>query len=350
VTVEGQVGKICEAAIREHVFPGCVAGYVRDGETTVLPFGGQTYEPIAEAVTAKTVYDVASITKSIPTSCLMLHLVERGLVSLDDKVVLYIPELANEYREQILVRHLLTYTVIFDLPQGLSGVAKEFPNQILENVFTAPLAAVPGTKYLYTSAPALLAGLIIERIAKMPLNDFANQVFGPLPMRRTAFSTGWVEPHTVAPSEIDDRGLVRGVPHDEAAWALRGTGRIAGHAGLFTTAPDLLVFANMLLNEGEYDGARYFDPKTVNMMHTNQLPADLHATGLGWEMARPEVMGTHGSKQLFGKTGFTGCIVLIDPEKQRALVFVSNRTYPQRPSTREPINKVFRELADLVLA
>src|SRR5882672_8735179 len=103
--MEALVKRLCEDAVADGVFPGCVAGYYRDGRTTVVPAGRLTYADEAPHVSAETVYDVASITKCVPTSCLILHLVERGLLDLDDKVVDYIPEIQNEYRNRILIRH-----------------------------------------------------------------------------------------------------------------------------------------------------------------------------------------------------------------------------------------------------
>jgi len=343
-----QIGELCERAIRDRVFPGCVVGYLQDGKKTVLPFGGMTYGEGAEVVKADTVYDVASITKSIPTACLALHLVELGLISLDDKLIDYVPEVRNEYRDRILIRHLLTYTVVFDFPHGLSKVARDHPDRIFEEIFTAPLLAPPGMKYAYTNAPAMLLGLVIERISNKPLNEYANDVFGSLPMRHTSFSTGYDNMQSVAPTEVDWRGEVRGVVHDETAWALRQTGRVAGHAGLFTTAADLLVFAKMLLNDGQYAGARYFMPETITMMHTNQLSIPGESTGMGWELRQALLPDGVGSDQVFGKTGFTGCVLVIDPKMKRAFSYVSNKTYPRRPKTREGIRAFRFELAKIL--
>lgn len=342
------IERLCEQAIQDRVFPGCEVGYLVDGKKTVLPFGRLTYEKLSEKVTANTVYDVASITKSIPTACLALHLVERGLVSLDDKLIDYIPEVQNRHRDHILIRHLLTYTVVFDIPGGLSQVARNHPDAILETIFTAPLKAAPGEMYLYTDAPAILLGRVIERISNKPLNEYANEVFGRLPMHHTSFSTGYDQMKSVAPSEIDWRGEVRGVVHDEKAWALRQTGRIAGHAGLFSVAGDLLTFAQMLLNGGQYDGYQFYTPETVATMYTSQLSEPGQRTGLGWELRENLLPDGIGSDKVFGKTGFTGCVLVIDPESKRAFTYLSNRTYPHRPETSQAIRAFRFELAKIL--
>lgn len=341
---------LCEDSIREQLFPGCVVGVLRAGKTTILPAGKMTYDTSSRLITTDTAYDVASITKSIPTSCLILHLVERGLLALDDTLITYVPELANRYRTSILIRHLLTYTVVFDIPGGLSRVAKEKPHQILESIFAADLRGEPGQTYYYTNPPAVLMGLIIERITNMPLNEYANEVFGSLNMHRTSFSSGWVGAQSVAPTEIDWRGEIQGTPHDESAWILRQAGKVAGHAGLFSTAPDLLIFAQMLLDNGTYMGRRYFSEETVTSMHTNQIAELGHSAGLGWELNWPEIMGNQGSTEKFGKTGFTGCLIVMDPVSKRAMVHLSNRTYPHRKDNKQQLNSLRRKLCDLVFA
>ncbi|HSX02574.1 MAG TPA: serine hydrolase domain-containing protein [Candidatus Saccharimonadia bacterium] len=339
---------IMQQAIADRVFPGAVVSYVRGGQTTVLPVGHLRYDG-AEAVTAETVYDVASITKSIPTSTLALCLIDEGRLGLDDRVIKYVPELQNEYRDQLLVRHLLTYTAVWDVPGGLSAVARSGAEAVRQALLTAPLLAPPGQRYFYTNPPAILLGWIIERICGRPLDEVAaERFFGPLEMAHTTFRPETLPGAVIAPTEIDDRGEVCGQVHDEAAWALRQAGQVAGNAGLFSTAPDLLRFAEMLLAGGRLDGRRCLSAETVARIPVNQV-AELGAcAGLGWELGQPAFMGARGSDRLFGKTGFTGCFILIDPVKQAALVLLSNRIHPQRPPNREAINAVRRAIADLV--
>src|SRR5215213_845310 len=114
------IAQIAEQAIAGHVFPGCVIGVIRAGQRTILPFGHLTYETVAPAVQADTFYDVASLTKSIPTAAVILRLVDQGRLHLDSRVIDYLPEIGNDYRDQILLKHLLTYTVVLDIPEGLS--------------------------------------------------------------------------------------------------------------------------------------------------------------------------------------------------------------------------------------
>lgn len=337
-----QLAEVANHAVNSRVFPGCVVGYIREGKSLVHSFGHLTYEPDSPAVDSHTTYDVASITKSIPTSSIVLSLIESGKLKLDDKVASYIPEIENEYRDQITLSHLLTYTVVFDLPSGLSALAKAHGSDLIGHLLRTPLLAPPGEAYYYTNAPAVVLGMIAERVTGRKLADLGDDMFfKPLGMTATTFRPSQ---SNVAPTEIVEGREIRGVVHDEAAQTL---GAPAGHAGLFSTAGDLLIFAQMLLNGGTFHERQYFSEEMIEQMHTNQLTGGLRA-GLGWELYQSKIMGSKASETAFGKTGFTGCIIIIDPKKEVVMVHLSNRTYPSRPESRDPINTCRRDLADIV--
>lgn len=350
---DARLTEICTQAIADKVFPGCSVGFIREGERRVLAFGQIRYGDGQPAVNPDTLYDAASVTKSVPTSSIMLSLIERGLMSLDMPVIKFIPELKTKYREAILIRHLLTYTVIFDIPGGFGQMAQSDPPHALLNLFRCELKAAPGSQYFYTNPPALLASLVIERVLGTSLDIIANEMFfEPLDMRNTSFlgKRRYRGRSQFAPSEIDFRGEVKGRIHDESAWVLSQRGQLTGHAGIFTTAPDLLKFADMLLAGGTYDGRRYFEPETITMMHTNQL-ADLgESVGLGWQISAPSFMGSFASPSTFGKTGFRSCMIAVDPQQKAAVTHTSNGNYPHRPASDEGIIRVRQAIADAVFA
>jgi CubicO group peptidase (beta-lactamase class C family) len=352
IIMESRIAEICHKAIREHVFPGCVVGFAHGEIARVLAYGRLTYQVDSPPVTANTVYDVASISKSIPTSALLVKMISEHKLSLDDKVTTYIPELKNQYRDSILIRHLLTYTVIFNTGHSLTEIALSQPERLMESIYNAPLLAPPGEKHMYTDAPPMLMGLIIERIYKKPLDQIAQTVFfSPLDMTRTSYNPASIDPAQIAPTEIDWRGEVQALPQDEKAWVLLKQGQIPGHAGLFSSAGDLLIFARMLLNGGELGGRTYIKAAAIEGMHTNQNSSVGPAESLGWQMERPQWMGTFVSNQAFGRTGYPGTSVIIDPIKQTALVHLSNHTYPHRPTERAvAINMVRKELANVAFA
>lgn len=337
---------VLDEAIAERVSPGASLAIFKNGKRFELSAGRLTYNETSPKVTPQTVYDVASITKSVPVSCLLLQLIEQGKLKLDEPVINHIPELQQPDRDKILIKHLLTYTAIWDLPHGLSYFAKQGAEAVMQAIYTSPLLAEPGARYWYTNPPAILMGLIAERVTGKTLDSLADdEFFKPLGMTSTTFYPEKLHNVEIAPTEVDWRGEMKGLVHDEAAWALRGADVLSGHAGLFSTAGDLLTFAEMLLGGGEWQ--RYFTPQTIAQMHTNQT-AQLDArTGLGWEI-NLDGFGQHASTQAFGKTGFTGTFICIDPAKNTAFVLLSNSTYPQRPANRDAINRVRAAVADVL--
>ncbi len=323
------VEALANKAIRENVFPGCVVGVVRaSGRRELLPFGRLTYESDSPLVGARTIYDLASITKSIPTASLALAYISEGRLRLGDTVKQHIPELQNDYGATI--EDLLTYRV-HGTP--LSTLKDRSLDEILAYVFEHGFDLAPGEPK-YTNLPALLLGILVERAAGDSLGMLAQErLFTPLGMTRTAFSTHVVvyETTTIAPTEIGEwRGEVRGMPHDESAYTFAKAGRAVGHAGLFSNAPDLLHFLEALLR-GEYD-----------------CIVDGAQKGLGWQVNDSRFMGTHASAHAFGKTGFTGTSAVCDIERGIAFVILSNRTYPKRPKDDSAIFRFRADIADQV--
>ena len=213
---------LIEQAIGERVFPGCVVGIVYgSGERTVLPFGKLTYDQGASKVSEATQYDLASITKSIPTASLALKLFEEGRLRPSDRVVQYLPELHNDY--EATVEDLLRYRVH---GTRLSALKDKAPQEILEHVFESGFEGPPGEAY-YTNLPALILGLIVERIEANSLEHMAHEYFfGPLGMHHTSFFPQRLT--NVAPTEMDEwRGVAHGLPHDESAYAFARERRVA---------------------------------------------------------------------------------------------------------------------------
>ena len=318
-----------EQAMGEKVFPGCVLGVVRaSGEPEVKAFGNLTYESASPKVTQDTLYDVASVTKSIPVASLALTFIAEGKLKLTGTVRTYVPELQNDYGATI--EDLLTYRVRGPRLSGLRySTFEQIRTHILESGFSGP----PGER-VYTNLPAYILGLVLERVGGTILPALADTYFfEPLEMDDTTFF-----PHDVArvaPTEIEDGLEIRGIVHDESARVFSRARRAVGHAGLFSTAPDILNFLEALLQ--------------------GKMPAVLEGApkGLGWQIAQPYFMGSHFSSTTFGKTGFTGTSILVDTQKDIGLVILSNYTYPKRAldaGTFTSAINVFRaDIADMVL-
>jgi CubicO group peptidase (beta-lactamase class C family) len=336
------IDQIANKAIADKTFPGAVIGIFNEGKITLLTYGNHTYDTSSQKVTSKTLYDLASITKPIPTMSIILTLIEQGKLNLDTRIIDYLPDISAPGREKISLRHLITYTLAFDMPSGPSFSSAD---ELLNKLYNAPLAHKPGSIFIYTNLSAYLAGFVAQKITGKRLDKLADELFfTPLGMTHTTFTPN--KKH-VAPTE---NGVEFGEVHDETARMMQRSGIIAGHAGLFSTADDLLTFAQMLLNKGEHKGRRYFTPETVEQMHTNQLNNSGEKWGLGWAIPGCvfDFFGTQVSNQAFGMSGFTGTSIVIDPIKQRALVILSNATFPVRKNDKEIMNRVRRDLADVI--
>ncbi|KKW43305.1 MAG: Beta-lactamase [Parcubacteria group bacterium GW2011_GWA1_56_13] len=303
-------------------------------------------------------YDIASITKSIPTASLALMLIDQGELKLTDKLIDHVPEFNNSDRENVLIKHLLTYTLDgYKLATALDGGKFDInkdktATQLLNILLTHDFEKRPGTVFNYTNIPAALLGLVVERIYGKTLDVLADEhFFVPLGMTRSTFYPEKFPTEDIPPTEIDSwRGEVRGVVHDESAYIAKRDGRIVGHAGLFSTAGDILTFLEMLLNGGIFNGKTFFSEEILQQMETNQIPELNNFTGLGWELNQPRYMGKYCGEHTFGKTGFTGTLCVADRQEEVAYVILSNRVYPKRTKDSAAINAFRAAVGEIVLA
>lgn len=346
--MEDKVSNRLHQALATGIFPGCVVGVITKQQQFILPVGFQTYDE-AYAVNEKTIYDIASLTKVMPTSSLALYLIDHNRLNLDQKVKAILPELQTNYVEEITVWHLLTQTL--DFQQSLASYKDEAPEMILERIFTTHFPTPPGKKLTYSNATSVLLGLVVERVAGKSLDVLAQEVFfTPLGMESTSFHPDQLPKGSIVPTEDDSwrREIIRGKIHDESAYRLREI-MIPGSAGLFSTVPDLLRFLQMILNKGDYKGQRILSRSIIKQMMTNQVENLGESGGLGWELNQPRFMGKYSNKHMIGKTGFTGCVMLCDVPKKRGMVMLSNYHYPKRKPVDE-LNSLRRELADIVFS
>jgi beta-N-acetylhexosaminidase len=328
---------VIEKAIAEKAFPGATLAVGYRGKVSVRAFGKLSYDAKAAAVNPSTIYDIASLTKVVVTTTLAEKLAEGDFavpLDLDAPVVRYLPEWASgpnaEWRRKVTVRHLLTHT------SGLPAF-KEYwrtskgKQDTLGRIFAEPLEYEPGTKEIYSDLGIILMAEIIERLTGRTLDDLAKSyIFSPLGMKDTMYRPPKKLWPTIAPTEIDNQlrhRLVQGEVHDENAFAIGG---VSGHAGLFSTAPDLAAFCQMLLNGGVYAHQRIARRATIAQFTTPQQLSGGTRT-LGW--AVPTEGGSSGhyfSAHSYGHTGFTGTSIWIDPERQLFVVLLTNRVHPTR--------------------
>jgi CubicO group peptidase (beta-lactamase class C family) len=320
-----RLDEIMEHAIRDSVAPGAALAVGRHGKLVHLRgYGHLHYDSLAQPATDSTIWDLASLTKVIATTTAAMILEEEGRLDIDRPVRDYLPEFDAPDKVGITVRMLLVHN------GGLEAFAPLWRNyigrlQYLEQINMRPLAAPPGTRTTYSDWDFVLLGFIVERITGQTLDAFLRQrVWLPLRMHDTGFHPGSADIARIAPTELDPQrgGIVRGIVHDENAWAIGG---IAGHAGLFSSARDMALFANLLLG----GGTPILSPATLARWSARQGPASSRA--LGWDTpSAPSSAGRYSSPRSFGHTGFTGTSIWIDPEKGIFIVLLTNRVNPTR--------------------
>lgn len=279
-----------------------------------------------------TIYDLASISKLF-TATAVMQLVERGQLSLEDTVASHLPRFGENGKEQVTIQHLLTH--VGGLPPfiNLWQAYPDVPSRIDAALTVKPTAA-PGTKYVYSDLGLIALGQVVEVISGQSLDVFVQEnITAPLGMTETMYNP---------PAELLDRiaateymtvtgELVRGHVHDENAYSLGG---VAGHAGVFSTARDLAVFAQMFLNGGTYGGARVLQTSTVQDMFTNRIAEVTGAggarRGLGPELAAWYYHAGLTSPYSGAHTGFTGTSLVIDPLTDTVVIMLANSVHPTR--------------------
>jgi CubicO group peptidase (beta-lactamase class C family) len=328
---------VLEKAIADKAFPGATLAVGYKGKVSLHAVGKLSYDAKSPQVNVRTMYDVASLTKVIVTTTLVEKLVEGDFKSpllLDVPIERYLPEWASgpqpEWRHRVTVRHLMTHT------SGLPPFKEYWRTSkgkadTLRMIFAEPLESEPGTKMVYSDLGIILMAEIISRLTGRTLDDLAKEyIFTPLAMNDSMYKPPKKLWPQIAPTEFDAifrHRLIQGEVHDENAFAIGG---VSGHAGLFSTAPDLAAFCQMLLNGGVYAHQRILKRATIAQFTVPQQLSGGTRT-LGWVV--PTEGGSSGhyySPHSFGHTGFTGTSIWIDPDRQLFVVLLTNRVNPTR--------------------
>ncbi len=279
-------------------------------------------------VRTDTLFDLASVSKLF-TSIAVVQLVEEGTVGLDQPAATYLPEFAAAAKQSVTVRELLTHT------SGLTSwlpLWSSHPDQAarIQAVMEQPLSNSPGSTYLYSDLNLITLGVLVERLRDAPLDAVVHDhITAPLGMVDTGYTpAGYRRAAATEFQTAPPRGMVRGEVHDENAWALGG---VAGHAGVFSTADDLAVLAQSLLNGGTYGGQRILRHESVSALVTdaNDRFPD-HAHGLGFELDQPWYMDALSGPRTAGHTGYTGTSIVIDFDSRSFAILLTNRVHPSR--------------------
>lgn len=342
------------ASIERKETPGAVVLVARKGRAVYRKaFGDRAIEPKREPMAVDTLFDLASLTKIVATGASIMILVERGKVSLADPVALYIPEFGRFGKERVTVEQLMTHRA--GLPPD-NEIADYVGKSIdpLQLIYELRPSYEPGTRFVYSDVGFIVAAEIVRRVSGRRIDQFARgNVFAPIGMNETFFSSevqrvllterfvlpapekrlefdqtyksSWRE--RIAPTENREGRWMRGEVHDPRAYEMGG---VAGHAGLFSTADDLAIFCQMILNKGEYNGVRILAPYTVERMASAQTLPTSQMRGIGWDI---NTSFSSNRGDLFpvgtlGHTGFTGTSIWLDPASETFVVLLTNRVHP----------------------
>jgi CubicO group peptidase (beta-lactamase class C family) len=342
-----RLDSIVRAGLEQGAAPGAALAVGRFGRLVHLKgYGAIDYAASAPTADPTTIYDLASLTKVVATTTAAMILEEEGKLDLSRTVQSYLPEFDAPDKAAITVRMLLTHRGGLEAFAPLWRQAKGRA-EYLTQINARPLKGAPGSLVVYSDWDFVLMGMIIERIAGTTLDAFtAARVFGPLGMSSTRFTPDTTDSslmRRVVYTALDTlRGQLHGSVHDPNAWALGG---VAGHAGLFGSARDLAVYAQMLLNGGTYAGTRILKPSTVARWTTSQDPASSRA--LGWDTpSAVSSAGRYFSPRSFGHTGYTGTSMWVDPERGLFVVLLTNRVNSRGEATRHV--QLRRDVTDAV--
>ncbi|KAF8067784.1 putative beta-lactamase [Lyophyllum atratum] len=337
------------------LYPGATV-MVGHQNTIVSSFAvGQSYKyadvngtqlPLQKQIEAEkdTIYDMASLTKMF-TSIAAMQQLDAGGIALNATVATYLPDFAVNGKANVTILQLLTHTSGF-APDPVPGLWIGWATyaERKQAVIESPLVNVPGMKYVYSDLNLMTMQFVLEKVTSLPLDTLIHERFtGPLGMKNTFYNRGNMDLpqqllHRVAVTEFQTDVLgptepqraqpIWGTVHDENAWSLNG---VAGHAGMFSTAGDLAIFCQMILNNGTYNGVRILQPSTVDLIfhdYNARFPGNSH--GLGFELNQYYWAGPMQSLQTAGHTGYTGTTMAIDRPSNTFFLFLSNRVHPSR--------------------
>jgi CubicO group peptidase (beta-lactamase class C family) len=323
---------ILEKAIAARAFPGCSLAVTFRGELVAhKALGHFTYDPASAEVTTANIFDLASLTKVVATTTMAIILYERGLLDLEAPVTAIVPEFAGASDEHDPRRREVTLRMLLAHSSGLPAYERLFlraktREDLLQAAFTTPLAAAPGAGAEYSDLGFIVLGVVLERLADESLDVFCQrEIFGPLGMTHTTFNPADTLKNSIPPT-ADDRTfrhrIIQGEVQDENASILGG---IAPHAGLFSTAEDLAIFAHAMLNGGH----PILSSSTIELFSRRESAPEGTSRALGWDTpSAPSQSGKYFSVRSFGHLGYTGTSLWIDPERQLSISLLTNRTWP----------------------
>jgi len=338
-----KIDHVVQRGIAAGGYPGAAVVVGRRGAAVwEKGFGRLSWEKTSPWVsTDRTIYDLASLTKVVATTSALMVLYDEGKIRLDDPVSRYIPDFSGGEKDRVTLRMLLEHRSGLPAGRDLWRIAHT-PEEARVAVISTPLVCEPGRCYEYSDLGADMLGFVVEAASGERLDQFVTErVFTPLGMSDTFFRPSDSLKARVAPTETNTRRgySLQGEVHDENAFALGG---VAGHAGLFSTASDLAVFAQMMLNGGEFNGTRVIADSTVALFSTRAAGT----RALGWDTCGGSgSCGKYLGADAYGHTGFTGTSLWLDPDRDMFVILLTNRVHDAR--AKRPAKVIADVRADL---
>lgn len=359
-----ELDKFIAKGVEEGVYPGCQVAFAYKGKVVYnKSFGNFTYDSITEKVDNQSIYDLASLTKVLSSTPALMMLQSKGKFDLSKKLVDYLPELVTgTYYQNITIRSIMAHqagfaafipfykrtlinkeldstiystvkTAYFNLPVAKDIWINEHYRDTMMNEILHKRLENPG-KYKYSDIGYYFVERIVEKLGGQSLDVYVkNHLYRKLGLNRTGYLPLTFYPaKKIAPTENDlifRKQIVQGYVHDPGA-AMQGG--VAGHAGLFSNATDILAILQMYLNKGEYAGQQLIDAKVVEEFTRQQFNGNRRAAGFDRPTSgrKPDSwpISDLASDNSYGHSGFTGTFVWVDPDKELAFVFLCNRVYP----------------------
>lgn len=346
----GAIDDLIEQAIGEAKLPGAVVTIGHRGSIVFQKsYGNRRSVPEPEPMQADTVFDLASLTKPIATATSIMHLVEAGKISINDKVAGHLPEFAKEGKQDVTIKQLLLHIGGL-IPDNAMADYDGSPEIIRQKFLGLKLNYDPGTKFRYSDVGFQVLGELIQVKTGKTVADYSSEhIFQPLKMTETGYLPGESLRKRAAPTQQRDGQWMVGDVHDPRAYAMGG---IAGHAGLFGTADDLAIYAQMMLQGGSYKGTQVLSPETFKVM-TAAYEVPGAKRGLGWDKQSgySSNRGESMTQSAFGHGGFTGTAIWIDPELELFVIFLSNRVHPDGKGSVNPLaGAIGKVAADAAIA
>jgi len=350
-----EIDAVAEQAISESKVPGCVVLIARKGVIVwEKSYGNRSLRPRKVPNSIGTIYDLASMTKPLATTTAIALLLEDGKLSLGDKVVDYLLPFAQSDKSDVTIAHLLTHVSGLKPYLGVPSLDEKYgpgpnPDAVIGEICALRKAYEIGKSCVYSCLNFVVLARIVEEVSGEPMDSFLERrVWGRLGMKDTGFFLAERQRKRTAPTFPDGLAKNCGRVHDPLARYYTTRQHCCGNAGLFSTARDIAIFAQMLLNRGAYAGIRILKPETVDFLTTTQTPATLPKRGMGWDIDSPYAGQARGGiippAHSFGHTGFTGCSLWIDKKSQTFFIILSNRTHVEKGA----VSKLRSDVATIV--